>query len=262
MNEFRFSDEQRAALCACWKRPREREIAALYLQEVERLIKHWLGETDPDKTTAIKQQIELANKLKINVEKTPELLEQLPQDFEELLSTVWLYHKYGEAYFQQHSEACRKDAANNTASRIMAFAALQVLAPARAKEVTPIKTEFSKLPPNYFQQTKTDADFLRAVASAANEIAWMLRGSKAWLEKPDEEHLIYLLAYSHERHFDKLPSHGNESQYGYPSPFRSFLAELSKIINESASFSRREYKFGAVITRKVLMAIKESRCIN
>lgn len=259
-HDFHFSDKQRAELCACWKRSREREIATSYLQEVERLIRHWQDE----KTTAIKQQIALANNLRINVGKRPALLEQLPQDFEMLLATVWLHHKYGESYFQQHSEACRKDkaAANNTVRRMMAFAALQGLDPAMAKEVTPIKTEFSKLPPNYFQQIKTDADFLRIVADAANEIAWMLRESKAWLEKPGEERLIFLLAYLYENHFGKLPSAEAGGQQRYQPPFRRFLAELSKIINEQAPFHLRECKFGVPLTRKVLMAIKNSRLVN
>lgn len=257
---FHFSDKQREALRDCWKRSREREIAPLYLLEVERLIKHWQGTAS--KTTTIKQQIALANNLKINVEKTPALLEQLPQDFEKLLDGVWLHHKYGEAYFTQHSEACRKDAVNNTPRRMMLDAVIRGLAPAGAKEASPIRTEFSKLPPNYFQQTKTDADFLRIVASAASEIAWMLKESKSWLEKPDEEYLIFLLAYLYEHHFGKLPSAANEGHLGYISPFRSFLAELSKIINEQAPDHLRECKFGAPITRKILMVINKSRCVN
>jgi len=182
--EFSFTDEQRKKLLKCWRRPREREIATLYLQGAERWIRYWQEEGYPDKSKAIKQQIELANNLRMNVEKTPSLLDNLPKDFEKMLATVWLQHKYGEAYFQQHSEACRKDAANNTVRRMMAFAALQGLAPAGAEELSPIETELSKLPPDYFQQTKTklppdyfqqaktDADFLRIVASAANELTF------------------------------------------------------------------------------------------
>lgn len=258
---FRFNDEQREALLTCWKRPRDREIAALYLQEVELLIADWQSNNARNPPTAIKQQIALANKLRMNVEKIPELLEQLPKDFEERLATVWLYKKYGDKYFELHEDACRKDMENNTARKLIVAAMAAALSPNGAASRPSVVFELSKLPPNYFQQSKTDADFLRIVASAAGEIAWMLRGSKAWTEKPNEEGLLFLLAFSYEHHFGKLPSASNANREGYPSPFRSFLEALAKIIT-AQSYHLQEYKFGAVITRNVLKAIRDSRCVN
>lgn len=245
---FRFEDEQRNRLLSCWKRPRDCKIAALYLQEAERLIAHWQVKNNRNPPTTIKEQIALADDLRINVERNPALLEQLPQDFEALLSTIWLHLKYGEDYFQQHSEACRKDAANNTVSSVMIDAVIRCFAPDGAPTPAPIESEFSKLPPNYFQQDKSDADFLRLVANAAGEIAWMLRGARSWHNKSAEEELVFLLALSYKHHFGKLPSAGNAGKEGLASPFRSFVAELSNML---------ECKLGACKIRDVLGALKK-----
>ena len=267
-SHFRFNTKQSSDLSACWKRPKEREIAALYLRDVEGLVARWLGENTSDQSTSIKDQIALARDLRINVVNSPNLLENLPQDFEGLLATAWLFHKYGEAYFQQHSEACRKDAANNTARQIMAAAAAQALSPTGSKKAPSIKTEFSKLPPNYFQQIKTDADFLKSVAGVASEIEWLLKRSTAWRDKSDDEKkLMLMLIFSYENHFGKLPSAANEGRDGYLSPFRRFLGLFSEIITEQAlreyklcaRITLREYRFGARITRDLLATIKEMR---
>ena len=258
-SHFRFNTEQISDLAACWKRPKERRIAALYLRDVEGLVGQWRGNNARNQPTSIKEQIALAMDLRINVVNSPNLLEELPRDFEVLLATVWLHHKYGESYFQQHSEACRKDAAKNTARRLMLRAAIKELSPTGVKAAPTVKTELSKLPPSYFQQIKTDADFLKIVANAAAEIEWFLRESKAWLDKPgDEKGLVFMLAYLYEQHFGKLPSVANKGRDGYLPPFRGFLISLSKIVTEHAS-NFREYKFGAPMARDVLGAIKKSR---
>lgn len=213
------------------------------------MIAHWQAKINSNPPTTIKEQIALADDLRINVEKHPALLEQLPQDFESLLSTIWLHLKYREDYFRQHSEACRNDAANNTASRVMLDAAIRVLAPEGAPTLAPIESEFSKLPPNYFQQDKSDADFLRLAADAAAEIAWMLRGAQNWHNKSAEEELVFLLALSYKHHFGKFPTAGNAGKEGLASPFRSFVAGLSNIL---------ECKLGVCIIRDALGALKKN----
>lgn len=262
LSGFHFNDEQLIALRDCWKRPRDREIAAAYLQEVERLISMWADENSPHPPTSIKRQIELARKLQLNVENSPELLDQIPWDLEKLLATMWLRHQYGDEYFRRHEEACRKDHARNSARQIMLRSALRALAPDRAGRYPEPVSELSKLPPDYFQQSKSDPAFLRAVAEIAREISWMLKGSKSWLEAPDDERgLIYLLAFSYRDHFGKLPSAANQGRDGNLPPFRGILKILAEIITEQ-SHNLREYKFGAETTRDVLHWIKEAQKAN
>lgn len=99
--------------------------------------------------------------------------------------------------------------------------------------------------------------FCAIVASAAGEIAWMLRGAKQWHNKSAEEELLFFLALSYKHHFGKLPSAANEGKEGYASPFRSFLAKLAKTLSEQPPHFQK-YKFGADMTRAVLRALKEA----
>lgn len=258
VSNFRFNDKQIKALSECWKRPKERVIAELYLREVEGLVAQLMENNTSNQSTSIKDQIALASALRNNVVNRPKLLEQLPRDFEKLLATVWLRHKYGESYFQQHSEACRKDAENNTVRRMLVAAAVQGLAPPGAKNTPTVKTELSNLPPNYFQQIKTDADFLKIVAVAAADIEWFLKGSKTWLDKSDDQKgLIFMLIFSYERHFGKLPSVANKGRDGYLPPFRGFLILLSEIINSQKGYF--QVTLGAPITRDLLEVINKMR---
>lgn len=257
---FQFNGDQRKNLAACWKRPKERALAGLYLLEVEQLISSLNCKNTLNPPTSIKEQIAIAQKLRIGVAENPKLLEKLPEDFEKLLAAAWLRNKYGDEYFEMHAAACRQDRESNSPRKLMFEAAVRALTPDR-EYPPPEVSALSKLPPSYFHQTKTDAVFLNAVARAAGEIEWVLKESKAWLDKSDDEiSLILMLAYSYETHFGKLPSAANKGRDGYLPPFRSFLELLSTIISAQSS-NLREYKFGAPITRDVLATIKKRRAL-
>lgn len=246
---FRFNDEQRTTLLSCWKRPRDREIAAAYLQDVERLAADYLDQKKQHPPTGIKQQIALANDLRRNAEAMLVSLDRLPQDFAKLINVAWLNEKYGDEYFKLHTDACLNDRANNTARKLVTSALVRGFAPDGAPPHPPAVSELLKLPPDYFKQADIAADFLRTLAGASKTIVWMLKGAKQWHNKEAEEDLLYSLALRYEGHFGKLPSAANQ-RAGQPestSPFRKFLVELSSILR---------IKLGANIIRDVLGALK------
>jgi len=178
------------------------------------------------------------------------LLNQLPQDFAELLNAAWLDEKYGGEYYKLHAAACLKDEANNTARKLMASAVARTLAPDNTTSHPPIVSELSKLPLDYFRSADVAADFLRSLAEATKTITWMLKGAKQWHNMESKEKLLYSLAIWYTHHFGKLPSAANAGKEGLASPFRRFLIELSRIL---------DCKLGADITREVLGALKKNR---
>jgi len=243
---FRFKEEQRNKLRDYWKRPRDREIAAAYLLEVEWIVASWQQKKEQYPPTGVKKQIARAGDLCGKAKSLLASLECLPWDVAELLNIVWLRQKYGEAYFRKYEEACRKDCEHN--KRGMALAAAQALVPDRYPANSPDVSELSKLPPDFFKQAGVTTDFLRVVINASQEIATFKRGAKQWHNKEAEENLLYSLALSYKVHFGKLPSAANPRK-GQPesaAPFRQFVAELSIILG---------CKLGADIAREVVSAL-------
>lgn len=251
---FHLDDKQRDKLLTCWMRPRDRKIAAAYLQDVELIVTEWMQRRKQHPPTDIKAQIAAADDLRGKAETMLVSLEHLPQDVAKLLNTVWLWQKYGDEYFKLHEEAYRKDI-ESCAPRKMALAAfVRGFAPEGSLPPQPEVSELSKLPSDYFKQANVAADFLRGVADASREIVWMLKNAKQWHNKGAEEGLLYSLAIRYEHHFGKLPSAANarKEQPESAAPFRQFAAELSNIIG---------HKLGADIIRKVVGALKKL-CLN
>lgn len=249
---FCFNDEQRTALLTCWKRPRDREIAAAYLTEAEWIVASWLQKLEQYPPTGVKDQITHAGDLCGKAQALLASLECLPQDMAGLLNVFWLRQQYGETYFRMHEEAHRKDYENTTTLRMPVIAGLRGFATDNAPETPIVVSEVSKLPPDFFQQAKITIDFLRGVEIASRKMAASIRGSKNWHNKEAEENLLYSLALLYEDHFSKLPSAANP-RTGQPesaSPFRKFLAELRGILG---------VKLGADITREVVGALKKIR---
>lgn len=248
-SDFRFNDEQRTALLTCWKRPRDRKIAAAYLLEVEWIVASWQQKKEQYPPTGVKKQIILAGDLCGKAQALLESLECLPQDMAGLLNVFWLRQQYGEAYFRMHEEAHRKDHESNYALRMAVIAGLRNIAFDNVPETPTLVSEVSKLPPDFFLQAKITINFLRGVEIASRKMAASIQGQKNWHNKESEENLLYSLALLYRDHFGKLPSAANP-RTGQPesaSTFRKFLAELCGILG---------IKLGANIIREVLGALK------
>lgn len=242
---FRFTEEQRQRLLTCWKRPGDKKAASEFIKFSELLIADWLVENQQSPKTSIRNQIAQASNIRGKAKDLLIALDDLPNDVAAFINVGWLRERYGESYFEQHSEACRKDRENNSPKRIVARAFLQAFYPKNETET--FQSEFSKLPPNFEQSTVEVSDYLRALIVAAGDMATILRDSKQWHNKEAEKDLLLSLAICYADNFGKPPSAANKGKTGSESPFRKFLADLEDMF---------EWNFGTPLIREVVDTVR------
>lgn len=232
--QFRFTDEQRKYLQEwCWKRPADRVIAAAYLLDIEHVISEWKCEIERHPPSLIREQISHAECIQHKAAELLQALDGLPKDVADQLNVTWLRLKYGDAYFEQHREACRKDKKNKTALRNAFISGLNSFAPDRHQSPQLIQTELSKLPLDFIQHTEIVLDYLRVLVQASGDVSDMHKQAKQWHNKEAEERLLLGIALAYEHHFGKLPSSANSrtAQPESASPFRKLVRELEAILN-------------------------------
>lgn len=241
---FKLKERQRQALLTCWKRPRDREIAAVFLLDVEVIVSDWLQQLERHPSTGIKEQIAHAEDLHKKSISVRDALKDLPGDVAGLLNVIWVRSKYGMEYFRLHSEAYRKDRERNSPRKLMLTSVVRGLAPDGTPDAPPEVSEASKLPPDFIKQAEDVLDFLDVLATASAVMGDMLKGAKQWHNKEPEKRLLYALALSYELHFGKRPSAANGTL------FRKLVSDLSDILG---------YELGADITREVVAALARIR---